>query len=131
MATAVHTAWNPPPTPERDLWWHAQRIAAPDTTDPVERHRRGVVRLPYDLNDEPAGTLVPAWVCCDPACGGVELSQIVLEQNHGCCVPPRCCPPCDAAWTPPRRHMVGLGRVYFRGWFHGPFTAWWEPGGAR
>jgi hypothetical protein len=45
------SSWNPPADPERDLWWAAQRIAAPDTDDHTTRHQRGVVRLPWKLGD--------------------------------------------------------------------------------
>jgi hypothetical protein len=127
-AAAVHTAGNPPPAPDRDLWWHAQRIAAPDVADYTERHRRGVVRLPWDVGPERrAGQLVAAWVCCDPACGGVELGEYVLELNHDCCDQ-------YGRWRalPQGQHLTGLGRIHFRGFYHGPFTAFWEPdGGAR
>jgi len=128
-ATAPTWTWlNPPPEPQRDLWWAAQRIAAPETGDHTARHRRGIVRLPYDLGEHSgghAGDLVEAWVCCDPACGGVELGQHVLQLNHHCC---------DLAGPDPadRQHTVGLGWLHFTGFHHGPFTAWWEPtGGAR
>jgi len=131
VTAATWTAWNPPPAPERDLWWEALRIAAPDTDDHAARHRRGKVRLPYDLGpDEPAGMLVDAWVCCDPACGGVELGEYVLEINHGCCVPVRCCAEHAARGrhSRGRRHRTGRGVTYY----HGPFTPFWEPdGGAR
>lgn len=32
-----------------------------------------------------------------------------------------------------RRGMcrAGFGTLHYRGWFHGPFTPFWEPGGAR
>jgi hypothetical protein len=129
-------AWihrNPaPPAPQRDLWWHAQRIAVPDTGDWTARHQRGVVRLPYDVG-QPAGTLVPAWVCCDPGCGGVELGWSVLELNHGCCGFTLRGNPVLNGGRPERRgvHRTGLGTVHFRGFHHGPFTAWWEPGGTR
>jgi hypothetical protein len=121
------TAWSPPPAPERDLWWHALRISAPGG-DYTTRHRRGLVRLPYELNaDNLAGQLVEAWVCCDPACGGVELGKWILNQNHGCC------------WEgfkhrvrPQGRHLACYGMAHFRGFHHGPFTAFWEPdGGVR
>lgn len=111
--------------PERDLWWHAQRIAAPDTTDYTARHRRGLVRLPYDLHpDHRAGQLVTAWVCCDPGCGGVELGEFVLELNHDCCGQ-------YGYWRalPQQRHLTGFGRLNFTGWHHGPFTPFWEPDG--
>lgn len=130
MTAAVASWWNPPPAPERDLWWHALRIAAPDTDDDFEvRHRRGAVRLPWDLGEAGvAGQLVDAWVCCDPLCGGVELGQTVLEINHSCCTPLRCaCTACAGAWKPARRHMAGLGRRNFDGYHHGPYTAFWEP----
>jgi hypothetical protein len=122
--------WNPPPATDLDLWWHALRIAAPDTDDFTARHRRGHVVLPWDLGEAGApGQPVPAWVCCDPACGGVELGESVLEINHSCCTPLRCrCDACVGAWRPARRHMAGLGRAHFTGWHHGPYTAFWEPG---
>lgn len=113
--------WKPPAPPQRDLWWEALRIAAPDTGDHTARHRRGAVRLPWDLGDDGhAGQLIEAWVCCDPACGGVELGEHTLNLNHHCC---------DLYEPDPadRRHTVGLGWLHFRGWFHGPYTAWWEP----
>lgn len=113
--------------PERDLWWAAQRIAAPDTSDFEARHRRGVVRLPYDLGPRSggmAGDVVTAWVCCDPACGGVELNRDTLQLNHGCCGHASCA--CHPA-APQRRHTAGLGTVHFAGSYLGPFTDWWEP----
>jgi hypothetical protein len=124
--TAVASWWNPPPAPERDLWWHALRIAAPDTDDFTARHRRGFVRLPWDLGEAGAiGQLVEAWVCCDTGCGGVELGQTVLEINHSCCTPLRCtCTACAGAWSPARRHMACGMR------HHGPYTAFWQPDGA-
>lgn len=121
------TWFDPPPEPERDLWWAAQRIAVPDTDDHTARHRRGVVRLPYDVNDDfgyVEGALVEAWVCCDPACGGVELNWAGLDTNHGCCTLP---------WLLNQRsayrgqHRAGLGRIHFTGYYHGEYTAWWEP----
>lgn len=123
-SAAVASWWNPPPAPERDLWWHALRIAAPDADDFAARHRRGAVRLPWDLGElGAAGTLVEAWVCCDPLCGGVELGQTVLEINHSCCTPLRYIrPPSAPVWRPARRHMVGSD-----GYHHGPYTAFWEP----
>lgn len=127
--TGVATAWDPPPAPNRDLWWHALRIAAPEG-DFTTRHRRGGVRLPYECGpDEPAGALVEAWVCCDPACGGVEMGAHVLGLNH------HCCDEFDPDPHADRQHTVGLGFLHFTGFYHGPFTAWWEPnaliGGAR
>ena len=133
MAAAVTppapTAWDPPPAPDRDLWWHAQRIAAPDGADFTARHRRGHVVLPYDLGEHSggfAGDRVEAWVCCDPQCGGVELGEAALETNHCCCPSPRYA--ASTGWAPRRRHMVGRGRLRFAGFYHGPFTDWWEPG---
>lgn len=126
MSAAVASWWNPPPAPERDLWWAAQRIAAPDTDDFTTRHRRGAVRLPWDLGAAGAdGQLVEAWVCCDPVCGGVELGQAVLEINHSCCTPLRCGR--GSATRPARRHMQGVDSVGFTGYHHGPYTAFWEP----
>src|SRR5687768_11072396 len=94
------TWWNPPPAP-LDIWAEV-RVQAPDTDDHAARHQRGVVRLPWDLGpDALAGALVPAWVCCDPACGGVELGEAVLEINHGCCTPRRYVS--DKPWAPARR----------------------------
>lgn len=127
--TAVWTYRNPPPAPERDLWWQAQRIAAPDTTDLTARHQRGIVRLPYAIAFHDAGELVGAWVCCDPLCGGVELNQGLLETNHACCIPARCCTDCAATCKPLRRHMADHGTMRRKGYHHGPFTAWWEPDG--
>lgn len=128
MTATAWNAWNPPPAPERDLWWHAQRITVPDTDDHTARHQRGSVRLPYDLNADfghVAGALVPAWVCCDPACGGVELGEHVLNINHGCCDVIRCgCHP-KPTWR--GQHRTGLGGPHFTGYHDGPFTAWWEP----
>lgn len=124
MTAPTCTAWSPPPAPDRDLWWHAQRIAAPDVDDHTTRHRRGVVRLPYDVVGGAAGNLVEAWVCCDPACGGVELGEHVLEINHSCCVYRSLRP-----YRPLRRHMAGRDRIGWPGYYHGPFTAFWEPGG--
>lgn len=109
-----------PAFPERDLWWEATLRAAPDVSDFTERHRRGVVRLPWTVTAGNAGAAVEAWVCCDPACGGVELNDHRLSLNHGCCY----------QWAPDdgdRRHAVGLGALWFHGYYHGPFTAWWEP----
>ena len=111
--------WNPPAEPERDLWWAAQRIAAPDTDDHTDRHQRGVVRLPWTLEPHPAGTLRPAWVCCDPACGGVELGEFVLNLNHGCCKPSYV----NGPW------FVSRSCRSRGGFHHGPYTAWWEPAG--
>lgn len=125
--TVNYTELNPPPAPERDLWWAAQRIAAPDTADYAARHRRGFVRLPYDLGPNSGGMvgdLVEAWVCCDPACGGVELGEYVLEMNHDCC------PPLGIGRRPSRGRVPTRGCRARRGFYHGPFTAWWEPGGA-
>lgn len=100
---------------------------APDTDDHAARHQRGMVRLPYDLGEHSgghAGDLVPAWVCCDPLCGGVELGEHVLDINHGCC---------DLARFRGQRafergrHRAGLGRIHFTGRHHGPFTEHWLP----
>lgn len=129
MTAAAGTYRNPPPDPDRDLWWAALRIAAPDTGNLTARHQRGAIRLPYPIAFHDAGELVAAWVCCDPACGGVELNQGLLETNHACCVPARCCADCGAAWRPLRRHMADYGTVRATGFHHGPFTAFWEPGG--
>ena len=121
--------WNPPAEPERDLWWAAQRIAAPDTDDHTARHRRGVVRLPWTLDADLgqfAGTLVEAWVCCDPACGGVELGESVLELNHNCCTSPRYNSN-HLRSHPQRKHVAGWGRINASGFHHGPYTAHWEP----
>lgn len=130
MEELLRTAWQPPPSPDRDLWWQAQRITVPDTGDWTARHRRGVVRLPWDLGDRVAGQLVDAWVCCDPACGGVELNAAVLDLNHLCCDRIPCCPKHpEPRWR--AEHHVGLGTVGFTGSYHGWFTPYWEPGGAR
>lgn len=96
-----------------DLWATA-RAQAPDVDDHAARHQRGVVRLPYDLGypGHHTGDLRPAWVCCDPACAGVELGEYVLDLNHGCCDP---------------AGHVGLGRVNHPGYYHGPYTAHWLP----
>jgi len=127
----TYTQFRPPPAPVRDLWWHARRIAVPDTTDWTARHQRGVIRLPYAIDaDRPAGVLVPAWVCCDPACGGVEIGECVLQLNHACCgVELHCGMPTrkDGRAEQLGLHRVGLGHVWFEGYYHGPFTAWWEP----
>lgn len=128
------TAWNPPPAPERDLWWAAQRITVPDTTDWTARHRRGAVRLPWTIGEQREGDLVPAWVCCDPACGGVELGDATLQLNHACCGVCLCNGlPTFKGAPAERRGMcrAGFGTLHYRGWFHGPFTPFWEPGGAR
>jgi len=51
---------------------------------PIEAHQRGWVRLPWDIaSGDKAGDILPAYVCC--RCGGVELGQFPLENNHGCC----------------------------------------------
>jgi hypothetical protein len=112
--------------PQRDLWWQAQRIAVPDSADLEVRHRRGVVRLPYELGpDEPAGHLVAAWVCCDPACGGVSLNWAGLDRDHGCCDTPRLK---DSVFRAVGEHRADWGRVGRLGYFHGDFTDFWEPG---
>jgi hypothetical protein len=116
------TAWDPPPAPDRDLWWHALRIAAPEG-DYTVRHRRGAVQLPYDLHPDigyTAGALVEAWVCCDPVCGGVELDAGWLAVQHACCDP--------YGPEPGDRRHTSWGAVWkVSGWYHGPYTAWWEP----
>jgi hypothetical protein len=124
------TMWNPPPAPDRDLWWQALRIAAPDAGDHTARHRRGRVRLPWELGERSggsAGQVVEAWVCCDPQCGGVELDPGWLAIQHGCCDP-------YGPELSDRRH-TSWGALWHVGWYHGPYTAWWEPdalvGGAR
>lgn len=114
-----------PPIPDRDLWWDAVRRNAPEG-DFTTRHRRGTTLVPNGASESYIWR-AEAYVCCDPACGGVELGEHTLWINHGCCNP------FGATY---RRHMVGLGRVGFTGYYHGPFTAWWEPaavlaGGAR
>lgn len=121
------TTLAPPPG---DLWRDALRIAVPDVDDFDARHCRGVVRLPHDVSDARAGQLVDAWVCCDPGCGGVELTEAVLQLNHGCCgvASYRGVPVCLGDEPEQRgRHRVGLGTLHYRGWHHGPFTAYWEP----
>lgn len=51
---------------------------------PIEAHQRGWVRLPYDTaGGGKVGDIVPAWVCC--RCGGVALSEYLLDRGHGCC----------------------------------------------
>ena len=103
---------------------------APDVDDHTARHQRGAVRLHIDLGEDGRriDDLVPAWVCCDPMCGGVELSEAVLDINHGCCEK-RCCCPDHRETAPLRRgrHTVGLGRRNFTGHHHGPFTEHWLP----
>lgn len=127
MTRAPAGTWYDPPPEPLDTW-AAVRAQIPDTDDHAARHRRGVVRLPYEINPEPgerAGDLAEAWVCCDPACAGVELNQWDLDRNHGCC---------DRQMFVGQRsfvrgrHRVGLGRVHFHGYYHGPYTAYWEPG---
>jgi hypothetical protein len=104
---------DPPPDPERDLWWAAQRLAPDELEDYVARHQRGHVRLPYDLGPgQLTGAIVAAWVCCDPECGGVELSERVLHINHFCC----------GRDTYLQRRCKAAGGAY-----RGPFTAHWEP----
>lgn len=121
MSTA--TWWAPPPAP-LDMWADA-RAQAPDTDDHQARHRRGVVRLPYDLGEHgQAGQLVDAWVCCDPACGGVELGEHVLDINHGCCDVHRFV---GQGALQRGHHRVGLGTVHFTGHHHGPHTPYWQP----
>jgi hypothetical protein len=93
----------------------SNRSQAPDTDDHTARHQRGFVRLASDLGEHSggfAGDLVPAWVCCDPACGGVELNEHVLAINHLCC---------HRNTATQRRCKSRTGR------YHGPFTARWEP----
>ena len=133
-ASPVYSWWTPPPAP-LDVW-ASQRCTAPATDDFVRRHRRGVIRMPFDLQDahEPkrAGDLVTAWVCCDPACGGVELSEHGLQREHRCCVPVRTCADCTMRQCcprhpPARRHMAGTGHTWFTGFVHGMFTPFWEP----
>lgn len=47
-------------------------------------HQRGWITLPYDTAAlGPAGTVVPAWVCC--RCHGAETGAYLLSINHGCC----------------------------------------------
>ena len=109
--------------------WAAARTQAPDVDDHTARHRRGLVRLPYDLGEHSggfAGQLVEAWVCCDPVCGGVELGAAVLDINHGCCELPRFVGQRAAGRG---LHRVGHGRVGFRGFYHGPLTPYWQPEG--
>lgn len=130
MIAEAWTYRNPPPDPERDLWWAAQRIAAPDVEDFDQRHQRGLIRLPYDINMGAAGDLVNAWVCCDPACGGVAVNAGGLVRDHACCNESWSLASALAARVPQRMHKAGLGTVHFTGYHHGPFTAWWEPGGA-
>lgn len=97
---------------------------APDVDDHTARHQRGAILLPYRVHDADAGDLVAAWVCCDPACGGVEGGPHVLDINHGCCDLPRL----GTQRAPVRgRHRVGLGTVHFTGRHHGPLTQHWLP----
>ncbi|GLY08330.1 hypothetical protein [Actinoplanes sp. NBRC 101535] len=118
-----------PPAPQRDLLWELARTTAPDVGDFVTRHRRGRVLLPYTAHIGPAGAPVDAWVCCDPVCGGVEVSEYLLELDHGCCPPTYFQPGwyVESRMAQARRHMAGFGTVHFRGYSHGPLTAWWEP----
>ncbi|AGL19518.1 hypothetical protein [Actinoplanes sp. N902-109] len=109
--------WALAQTPILDVW-ASTRIQAPHADDFEARHRRGRVRLPYDLGQHSggyAGQLVDAWVCCDPGCGGVELGPVQLERNHFCC---------HRNTTPQRTCMARDGHYY------GPFTPYWQPDGA-
>lgn len=96
---------------------------APATDDYVLRHQRGAIRMPWASGPATvAGELVEAWVCCDPACGGVEGSRHILELNHACCPPP--------GWPYPRqsgRHYADFGTVHATGRYHGPLTEHWLP----
>jgi len=109
-----------------DLWADAATRGDPRATF-TARHQRGLIRLPYTFGDEPgkrAGDLAPAWVCCDPACSGVELTADGLDLNHRCCERWPCCAEHPA--TRQGRHMAGYGLRWFAGYYHGPFTEHWE-----
>ncbi len=86
----------------------ARRVRPPD------RHQRGWIVLPYDTAGlGPAGTYVPAWVCC--RCAGATTGRYRHERDHDCCNPNTVNHPCDrkhrwpgwalaldAAWTAER-----------------------------
>lgn len=98
---------------------------APDTDDHTARHQRGAIRMPWASGpDTLAGDLVAAWVCCDPACGGVEGGRHVLDLNHGCCDVVRVR---GDRVRVRGRHRAGLGTVHGTGRYHGPLTAHWLP----
>lgn len=81
----VGTWWDDPAEPPLDVW-AGHRLPAPNTADFDQRHQRGVVRLPWEINPDPGerkGDLVPAWICC--GCGGVEIDEWSLEHAHSCC----------------------------------------------
>lgn len=103
--------------PVLDLW-APLRTQAPDADDYTARHRRGTVRMPFADSMSREGDLVAAWVCCDPACGGVALSADLLRQAHDCC-----------AGGDRGRHHAGSWWVHFRLPYHGEFTALWQPDG--
>lgn len=127
--TALAIDWRdqrsvPPPL---DMWAEA-RAAVPQAEDFTARHQRGTVTLPWTINPVPGerqGDVLPAWVCCDPACGGVELDEWSLDREHGCCDPHRTGQQAVRGW-----HRVGLGRAGFRGFTHGPYAPYWAPDGA-
>lgn len=117
--------WFDPPSPPMDTWAAVRADTRPEVVDDfISHHRRGVVVLPYEINPDPGereGDVVEAWVCCDPACAGVELSPHTLDLNHHCCHP----------MTAVQRKCKAR-----EGYYHGPYTAYWQPaqavaGGAR
>lgn len=64
------------------------RLVKPDP------HRRGWVVMPHESSYGPAGTAVPAWVCCN--CRGAVTSGFQRAWWHGCCgeiLAPRCADP--------------------------------------
>ena len=108
--------WFDPPSDPLDVWAALRAATAPDLIDDyVSHHRCGYVVLPYEINPDPGereGDIVEAWVCCDPACAGVELDPWSLERNHMCC----------------HEHTVTQRKCKARaGRYHGPFTTYWQP----
>lgn len=108
--------WFDPLSDPLDVWAAARADTRPDMVDDfLTHHRRGYVRLPYEINPDPGereGDLVEAWVCCDPACAGVELNIYDLDRNHCCChmdtaVQRKCKAPA--------------------GYYNGEYTAYWQP----
>jgi len=130
VKTPELTWWDQDDAPRPlDMWAHVRAIV-PDIDDHTARHRRGTVTLPWEINPEPGerlGDVVPAWVCCDPACAGVELDEVSLEREHFCCDP--------HTFVGQRtfirgRHRADVGRVDATGYEHGPYTPYWRPDGA-
>jgi len=60
-------------------------------------HQRGWIITPHVFADfTPAGTAIPAWVCCN--CRGAVTNAWQLRSWHGCCgvlLVPRCA---DRGW---------------------------------